>query len=71
MKDFEMIPIAEYARLHCLDPSTVRQKCLRGGWITANKIGRDWFIDPDEPHVDLRKKSMKDKKDEKYGDEKI
>ena len=51
-----LVPIALYASMHGLDPSTVRHKCIRGGWKTAVKLGRDWFIDPDEPHTDRRKK---------------
>lgn len=54
-----LVPIALYASMHGLNPATVRQKCIRGGWKTAVKVGRDWFIDPEEPHADLRKKSDK------------
>lgn len=56
MSDTPLISIKEYARIHGLDASTVRHKCLRGGWKTAVKIGRDWLISPDEPHTDLRRK---------------
>ena len=51
-----LVPIALYASMHGLNPATVRQKCIRGGWKTAVKLGRDWFIDPDEPHTDRRVK---------------
>lgn len=56
LQDFYLVPIAQYASIHGLNPATVRQKCIRGGWQTAIKIGRDWFINPDEPHTDLRRK---------------
>lgn len=49
-----LIPIAEYAAMQKKNISTVRQKAQRGGFKTARKIGRDWFIDPDEPYVDKR-----------------
>ena len=54
-----LIPISVYARDHDLDPSTVRQKCLRGGWKTAVKVGSLWLISPDEPYTDLRRKPGK------------
>ena len=54
-----LVPISVYAKMHGLDPSTVRQKCLRGGWKTAVKVGTIWLISPDEPHEDLRKKVSK------------
>jgi len=56
MKD-TLIPIAQYAEMHQKAPATVRQKVLRGGFKTAQKIGRDWFIDKNEPYIDLRSKS--------------
>lgn len=59
---FDLIPIAEYAEKCGIEAATVRQKCIRGGWKTAVKIGRDWFISPDEPHEDLRKKENRKKK---------
>lgn len=60
----DLIPIAEYAAMQDKNISTVRQKAQRGGFKTARKIGRDWFIDPDEPYKDLRFKNEKEKKDE-------
>lgn len=60
-----LIPIAEYARIHDLAPVSVRQKCIRGGYKTAVKIGRDWFIDPNEPHNDLRRKEFRDNSESK------
>ena len=50
------ITLKEYALLHKRNPATVRQKAIRGGFKTAEKIGRDWFIDKEEPYSDLRKK---------------
>lgn len=54
-----MIPLIEYARAHGKDPSTARGMALRGGFQTAKKMGRDWFIDPAEPWPDRRIKSGK------------
>lgn len=52
-----MITLTEYAKMHGKDPSTVRQKALRGGFETAQKLGRDWVIDKEEPYLDGREKS--------------
>ena len=53
------ILLSEYAKQHGIAPVTARQKAQRGGYQTAEKIGRDWFIDPEEPHNDNRIKSGK------------
>ena len=49
------ISIAEYAQLHGRNPRTVQQKCIRGGFKTAKKIGRNWVIDSEEPYGDNRR----------------
>ena len=49
-----LISLKEYAERHGRNPATFRQKALRGGFQTAQKIGRDWMIDEDEPYVDKR-----------------
>lgn len=55
------ITLTEYARRHGRALATVRQKAYRGGFKTARRVGRDWFIDEDEPLVDNRRKlSMSD-----------
>lgn len=50
-----LISIAEYAQLHDRNPYTVQQKCARGGFKTAKKIGRNWVIDSEEPYGDNRR----------------
>lgn len=50
----ELISLKEYAELHGVTPDTVRQKVLRGGFKTAQKIGRNWVIDKNEPNDDNR-----------------
>lgn len=45
-----MIPTKEYARIHKVSQLTVVQKCRRGGFYSARKIGRDWYIDESEPY---------------------
>ena len=50
-----LISLAEYAAKHGRNPDTIRQKCARGGFKTARKIGRNWVIDSEEPMTDLRK----------------
>lgn len=54
-----MIPLKEYAERLGKNPVIVCQKAIRGGFKTARKIGRDWFIDEDESYVDNRVKSGK------------
>lgn len=53
------ITLVEYAKRHGRDLSVLRHKALRGGFQTAQKVGRDWMIDEDEPCTDLRVKSGK------------
>ena len=48
------IPLTEWAKLHGVNPATARQKAGRGMFKTARKIGRDWFINSDEPNTDNR-----------------
>lgn len=52
-----LIPLKEFALRHGRDPATFRQKALRGGFQTAQKIGRDWLIDEDEVLTDHRIRS--------------
>lgn len=59
MAERRMIPLKDWAVRHGIAPATARQKALRGGFKTAEKVGRDWMIDADEPHVDLRTERTK------------
>lgn len=54
-----LISLAEYAQRNGRDPATARQMALRGGFKTAQKIGRDWLIDDQEPYPDRRVKTGK------------
>lgn len=54
-----MITLREYAERHGKEPVSVRQKAQRGGFQTAQKLGRDWIIDEDEPYTDRRVTSGK------------
>lgn len=49
-----MITLKEYAERLGKEKTSIRQKALRGGFVTAKKIGRDWLIDEDEPFIDRR-----------------
>lgn len=51
----DLIPLTEYADLHGVDQSSVRRKILRGN-LPAKKMGRNWFIDKNQPYTDHRKK---------------
>ena len=53
-----LITIKEYAGRHGVDPSTIRHRIQRGA-TRAQKIGRDWLIDEDEPYTDGRETSGK------------
>ena len=54
-----LINLVEYAERNGKKPATARQMALRGGFKTAQKIGRDWLIDDQEPYPDNRVKSGK------------
>lgn len=54
-----MIPLKEYAERLGKNPVIVYQKAHNGGFTTARMIGRQWFIDEDEPYIDRRIRSGK------------
>lgn len=54
------ITLKAWAEREGIDPSTARQKALRGGFKTATKVGRDWIIDESEKRTDLRFKANKE-----------
>ena len=54
-----LISLTEYAKRNGKDRGTVRQKAKRGGFKTAQKIGRNWVIDENELYQDLRIKTGK------------
>jgi len=49
-----LISLIEYATRLDIDPSRVRRKAINGDFKTAQKIGRNWVIDSDEPYIDKR-----------------
>jgi hypothetical protein len=55
----KLISLAEYAEKHGVAQVTIRNKALKGGFKTAQKIGRNWVIEEDEPYIDNRIKSGK------------
>ena len=59
MRFEDYISLAEYAEIHGIDPATARQRAIRGAFITARKIGRNWVIDRNEPLIDHRQKENK------------
>lgn len=54
-----LITLKEYATRVGIDPATARQRAARGAYKTAVKLGRDWFIEENEPHIDNRFKKEK------------
>lgn len=56
----ELIPLIEYAKMHNIASATARQRAIRGAFKTARKLGRDWFIDKNEPYIDNRFKKAEE-----------
>lgn len=54
-----LISLEEYAQLHGRASGTIRQRCIRGSFTSARKIGHSWVIDSEEPLIDNRVKSGK------------
>ena len=52
-----LITCKQYAERHGLSPISVRHKCMRGGFKSAVKLGRDWLIDEEEPNIDHRRRN--------------
>lgn len=53
----DKITLKEYAERLGKKHDTCRQQANRGAFKTAERIGRDWFIDPNEPYPDRRVKT--------------
>lgn len=49
-----MITLKEYCLRNNRNLQGSRVKATKGGFKTAKKIGRDWFIDENEPYIDER-----------------
>lgn len=45
-----LISLGEYAEKHGKAPSIVRQMAASGRFNTAQKIGRNWVVDSEEPY---------------------
>lgn len=56
------IPLVEWARMNGVDESFARAKARRGGYHTAKKTGRDWFINEFEKNSDNRKRKCSKEK---------
>ena len=55
-----MISMKDYAIKHGKNPSSARYMAARGSFRTAQKIGRDWYIDEDEPYLNHWHKEQRD-----------
>lgn len=51
-----LISIAEYAKLVKKHARVVRHHCETGKFRTAQKIGRNWVIDSEEPYIEASRK---------------
>lgn len=49
-----LIPLTKYAEKHGKNESSARRMALRGRFLTAEKLGRNWVIDENEPWPDYR-----------------
>lgn len=56
-----LISLAEYAKKNNKSQNAARDKANRGTFKTAQKIGRDWVIDSEEPWIDYRYKQTDEK----------
>lgn len=54
-----LISLTEYAAKHGKNESSARRMALRGRFCTAEKIGRNWVIDENEPWPDYRTKAYR------------
>lgn len=54
-----LISLAEYAAKHGKAKISARKLAQRGRFETAQKIGRNWVIDDQEPYPDRRVKTGK------------
>lgn len=52
-----LISLAQYAEKHGKCQESARKMAQRGGFQTAQKIGRNWVIDSEEPWPDRRVKT--------------
>jgi hypothetical protein len=50
-----VVILTEYAKIHNRARTSAREMAQRGRFQTAQKIGRDWVIDSEEPYPDNRK----------------
>lgn len=57
--DSNIITLKEWAEREGITDATARQKALRGSLKTAEKIGKQWFINPKEKNIDKRFKENK------------
>lgn len=75
-----MITLKEYCIRNGRNLQGSRIKAVKGGFKTAKKMGRDWFIDENEPYIDervtsgdwvgyVRKRNYVKKSDKKSGEE--
>ena len=49
-----LILLSEYGERHKKSKTAVTKMACRGSFQTAKKVGRQWFIEEDEPYPDNR-----------------
>lgn len=55
----DYVTIAEYAKLHDMPLSTIKQRVLRGSYKTALKVGKNYILNKNERFIDARNKFNK------------
>ena len=53
--DNNLITIKDYAKMHGIEPATVRQRIMRGVMTGAVKLANAWFVPRDLPLTDNRR----------------
>ena len=56
-----LVTIKEYAEMHGKSVQTVRHHCMNGHFITAEKKGKTWLIDSEEPYPKTKTGIMNEK----------
>ena len=58
-----LISLTEYAQRHGKSEVAARKKAARGGFTTAQKIGRNWVIDSEESYIKAKKGELQMKEE--------
>ena len=54
-----LVALAEYAKSHNKSSDTIRRLAESGSLTTAQKIGRNWVVDSEEPYPVKKRQATK------------